>query len=143
MPLWFGRKIEAGDFEPESQNGVSDLHLQTQTANNILLLHLGTLDTLIGLLFLTFALPDLYHYDALFEGTPCVINGFVFTLLHSMNLWTICGLNCDRYYAIAAPLHYGHLVSPKKVSEVNNCRICSFRVCHCRFCKVLCERCKV
>ncbi|CAH0564518.1 unnamed protein product [Brassicogethes aeneus] len=32
-----------------------------------------------------------------------------------MVLWTICGLNCDRYYAIAAPLHYTHIISPKKI----------------------------
>ncbi|KAF5293547.1 hypothetical protein FQA39_LY03032 [Lamprigera yunnana] len=87
----------------------------TATANNILLLHLGVLNTLLGVLFLTFSAPGLTRSNWLSIGAPCAVHGFLFTLLHPLVLWTICGLNCDRYYAIAAPLHYGHLVNTKKV----------------------------
>ncbi|KAK4874260.1 hypothetical protein RN001_013620 [Aquatica leii] len=88
---------------------------QAATANNILLLHLGALNTLLGVLFFVFSAPGLSKSNWLSSGAPCAIHGFLFTLLHPLVLWTICGLNCDRYYAIAAPLHYGHLVNPKKV----------------------------
>jgi hypothetical protein len=49
-------------------------------------------------------------------GPLCAIHGFLFTLLHPVALWTVCGLNCDRYYAISAPLHYTNLVSTRKVA---------------------------
>lgn len=91
---------------------------QAASANNLLLLHLGAVDTLLGILFLSFSVPGLTRGGWLSGGVPCVIHGFLFTLLHPLVLWTICGLNCDRYYAIAAPLHYGHLVSPKKVNKL-------------------------
>lgn len=79
-------------------------------------MHLGVVDTLLGVLFLIFAAPSLTTRPTWFStGTPCTLHGFLFTLLHPVALWTICGLNCDRYYAIAAPLHYGALVNPKKV----------------------------
>ncbi|KAL0272095.1 UNVERIFIED_CONTAM: hypothetical protein PYX00_005194 [Menopon gallinae] len=49
-------------------------------------------------------------------GAPCNLHGFLFTLLHPVALWTVCGLNCDRYYAITSPLRYGSVVNPKKVA---------------------------
>lgn len=85
------------------------------SANNILLLHLGAVDLLLGAMFLAFAIPGVNKNGWLSEGIACTVHGFLFTLLHSLVLWTICGLNCDRYYAIAAPLHYGHIVNAKKV----------------------------
>ncbi|KAB0794177.1 hypothetical protein PPYR_13797 [Photinus pyralis] len=88
---------------------------QAATANNILLLHLGALNTVLALLFLAFSAPGLTRSNWLSSGAPCALHGFLFTILHPMVLWTICGLNCDRYYAIAAPLHYGHLVNPRKI----------------------------
>ncbi|KAF5277183.1 hypothetical protein FQR65_LT03889 [Abscondita terminalis] len=100
---------DSSDEEPLSKQA------RTATANNILLLHLGALNTLLGVLFLIFSAPGLSRSNWLSSGAPCAIHGFLFTLLHPLVLWTICGLNCDRYYAIAAPLHYGHLVNPKKV----------------------------
>nr|XP_023018345.1 uncharacterized protein LOC111507286 [Leptinotarsa decemlineata] len=86
-----------------------------RTANNILLFHLGTIDILLGVLFLIFSIPGIKGTEWSTAGTPCVFHGFLFTLLHPLALWTICGLNCDRFYIIAAPLHYSHIVSPKKV----------------------------
>ncbi|KAJ9582218.1 hypothetical protein L9F63_003428, partial [Diploptera punctata] len=88
-----------------------------QTANNLLLLHLGIVDSLLCTLFLFFSAPSLLRgWNWLGLGTPCSIHGFLFTLLHPVALWTVCGLNCDRYYAISAPLHYGAMVNPRKVA---------------------------
>jgi hypothetical protein len=91
------------------------LKFQVTTANNILLLHLGAIDVLLGVLFLVFSVPGFTKSGWLTEGVPCVLHGFLYNLLHPLALWTICGLNCDRYYAIAAPLHYTHIVNAKKV----------------------------
>lgn len=91
--------------------------LQVQTANNLLLLHLGIVDSLLCALFLFFSAPSMLRdWNWLGFGTPCNLHGFLFTLLHPVALWTVCGLNCDRYYAISAPLHYGAMVSPRKVA---------------------------
>ncbi|XP_023707234.1 uncharacterized protein LOC111864312 [Cryptotermes secundus] len=90
---------------------------QVQTANNLLLLHLGIVDSLLCALFLFFSAPSMLRdWNWLGLGTPCNLHGFLFTLLHPVALWTVCGLNCDRYYAISAPLHYGAMVSPRKVA---------------------------
>ncbi|XP_044729395.1 histamine H2 receptor-like [Chrysoperla carnea] len=90
---------------------------QSATANNLLLMHLGIVDTLLGVLFLIFAAPTIATRSTwLASGMPCTLHGFLFTLLHPVALWTVCGLNCDRYYAIAAPLHYGALVNSRKVA---------------------------
>ncbi|PSN54346.1 hypothetical protein C0J52_16049, partial [Blattella germanica] len=87
------------------------------TANNLLLLHLGVVDALLCALFLLFSAPSLLRgWDWLGMAAPCSLYGFLFTLLHPVALWTVCGLNCDRYYAISAPLHYGAMVSPRKVA---------------------------
>ncbi|GJQ72289.1 hypothetical protein Trydic_g3378 [Trypoxylus dichotomus] len=94
---------------------MTSANLQASSANNILLLHLGAVDTLLGILFLAFSAPGLTKDNWLSIGAPCAFHGFLFTLLHPLLLWTVCGLNCDRYYAIASPLHYGHLVSPRKI----------------------------
>jgi hypothetical protein len=86
--------------------------LQINTANNLLLLHLGVVDSLLCSMFLVFSAPTLLRGWTM----PCTVHGFLFTLLHPVALWTVCGLNCDRYYAISAPLHYGALVNPRKVT---------------------------
>ncbi|XP_011687877.1 PREDICTED: galanin receptor type 3-like isoform X2 [Wasmannia auropunctata] len=83
---------------------------QQQTANTLLLIHLGAVEAAVCLILLIFATglwPE--------AGPWCVIHGFLLALLHPVALWTVTGLNCDRYYAIAAPLHYAALVSPRRV----------------------------
>ncbi|CAH0382451.1 unnamed protein product [Bemisia tabaci] len=89
------------------------LSKQAQTANHILLLHLGIVDVLLCAMFLIFSAPTLWRDS---NWMPCNIHGFLFTLLHPIALWTVCGLNCDRYYAISSPLHYAALVNPRKVA---------------------------
>ncbi|KAF7279316.1 hypothetical protein GWI33_007408 [Rhynchophorus ferrugineus] len=89
--------------------------LQVNTANNILLLHLGVLNIPFGILFLLFCIPGIKETQWIITGLPCTATGFLFTLVHPLILWTICGLNCDRYYAIATPLHYSNIISTQKV----------------------------
>ncbi|XP_008209741.1 uncharacterized protein LOC100678032 isoform X2 [Nasonia vitripennis] len=84
---------------------------QQQTANTLLLIHLGAVEAAVCIVLLIFATGS---WPA--AGTWCVLHGFLLALLHPVALWTVTGLNCDRYYAIAAPLHYSALVSPRRVA---------------------------
>lgn len=83
---------------------------QQQTANTLLLIHLGAVEAAVCLVLLIFSTGSWP-----FAGTWCVLHGFLLALLHPVALWTVTGLNCERYYAIAAPLHYAALVSPRRV----------------------------
>ncbi|XP_024880088.1 uncharacterized protein LOC112464735 [Temnothorax curvispinosus] len=83
---------------------------QQQTSNTLLLIHLGAVEAAVCLILLIFATGSWPV-----AGTWCVLHGFLLALLHPVALWTVTGLNCDRYYAIAAPLHYAALVSPRRV----------------------------
>ncbi|KAL5276832.1 hypothetical protein ACFFRR_002196 [Megaselia abdita] len=87
---------------------------------NLLLIHLSATETLISLMFLVFSFPPTIiqngnWIDSEENSFPCILNGFLFTILHPLALWTICGLNCDRFYAIAEPLHYCVIVTKRKV----------------------------
>ncbi|XP_017766199.1 PREDICTED: beta-3 adrenergic receptor-like [Eufriesea mexicana] len=84
---------------------------QQQTANTLLLIHLGAVEAAVCLILLIFTTGSWA-----IAGTWCVLHGFLLALLHPVALWTVTGLNCDRYYAIAAPLHYAALVSPRRVA---------------------------
>nr|XP_050866204.1 uncharacterized protein LOC127071218 [Vespula vulgaris]XP_050866205.1 uncharacterized protein LOC127071218 [Vespula vulgaris]XP_050866206.1 uncharacterized protein LOC127071218 [Vespula vulgaris]XP_050866207.1 uncharacterized protein LOC127071218 [Vespula vulgaris] len=83
---------------------------QQQTANTLLLIHLGAVEAAVCLILLIFTTTPWPV-----AGSWCVFHGFLLALLHPVALWTVTGLNCDRYYAIAAPLHYAALVSPRRV----------------------------
>ncbi|XP_043488288.1 uncharacterized protein LOC122515138 [Polistes fuscatus] len=84
---------------------------QQQTANTLLLIHLGAVEAAVCLILLIFTTTPW----PVAGSSWCVFHGFLLALLHPVALWTVTGLNCDRYYAIAAPLHYTALVSPKRV----------------------------
>lgn len=106
-----------------NQSDISNSHFYILyfqiSPNNILLVHLGVTQSLLSFTFLVFSFPPILHHGswiASVEGL-CIIQGFLFTLLHPLSLWTICGLNCDRFYAIAAPLHYSAIVTNRKVSS--------------------------
>ncbi|XP_011861645.1 PREDICTED: uncharacterized protein LOC105558528 isoform X2 [Vollenhovia emeryi] len=83
---------------------------QQQTANTLLLIHLGAVEAAVCLILLILATNTWSDASAW-----CVLYGFLLALLHPVALWTVTGLNCDRYYAIAAPLHYTAVVSPRRV----------------------------
>ncbi|XP_071646204.1 uncharacterized protein [Temnothorax longispinosus] len=90
--------------------GLNKQTQQQQTSNTLLLIHLGAVEAAVCLILLIFATGPWPV-----AGTWCVLHGFLLALLHPVALWTVTGLNCDRYYAIAAPLHYAALVSPRRV----------------------------
>lgn len=90
------------------------------SANNILLIHLALVDVLLCFFFFAFALPtiargtDNWLQNGQWEWA-CTMEGVFLMLLHPMAMWTTCGLNCDRFYAIASPLHYSAIVNPRRV----------------------------
>ncbi|XP_043272785.1 uncharacterized protein [Venturia canescens] len=84
---------------------------QQQTANTLLLIHLGAVEAAVCLILLIFTTGGWP-----LSGSWCIVYGFLLAVLHPVALWTVTGLNCDRYCAIAAPLHYAALVSPRRVS---------------------------
>ncbi|KAG8041246.1 hypothetical protein G9C98_002234 [Cotesia typhae] len=83
---------------------------QQQTSNTLLLIHLGAVEFALCFVLLVFTTGPWTN-----SGSWCAVHGFLLTLLHPVALWTVTGLNCDRYYAIAAPLHYSAVVSPRRV----------------------------
>ncbi|XP_055373660.1 uncharacterized protein LOC129607002, partial [Condylostylus longicornis] len=88
------------------------------TTNNILLSHLSITQILLSLVFLIFSFPVIVINGAWIASAEfsCKLNGFLLITLHPLVLWTICGLNWDRFYAISAPLHYNTIVTNKKVT---------------------------
>ncbi|XP_057321857.1 uncharacterized protein LOC130665464 [Microplitis mediator] len=84
--------------------------IQQQTSNTLLLIHLGAVEFALCFVLLVFTTGPWT-----IPGSWCAVHGFLLTLLHPVALWTVTGLNCDRYYAIAAPLHYTAVVSPRRV----------------------------
>lgn len=61
-------------------------------ATTVLLVHLGAVEIVLCLVILITSATN---------GLPCVLHGFVIALLHPVALWTVTGLNCDRYIYIA------------------------------------------
>lgn len=64
---------------------------QQQTANTLLLIHLGAVEAAVCLILLIFTTGSWP-----IAGTWCVLHGFLLALLHPVALWTVTGLNCDR-----------------------------------------------
>lgn len=86
---------------------------QLRSANNLLLLHLGLVDSVFCLQLLTTA--ALHSGWLREEPVLCKIQGFIWTTILPVLVWTLAGLNCDRYCAIATPLHYSRLVHTRRV----------------------------
>ncbi|KAF7996024.1 hypothetical protein HCN44_009062 [Aphidius gifuensis] len=84
---------------------------QQQTANTLLLVHLSAVESAVCIVSIVFSISGWPITD-----TWCMFHGLLLTLLHPVALWTVTGLNCDRYYAIASPLHYTAKVSPKRIT---------------------------
>lgn len=100
---------------------------QIRTANNILLLHLAVVDIVHCLETLSMITPSAIndHFSSSdggsvvaeenIGGSLCQVHGFLWTVLLPVAVWTLCGLNCDRYAAISSPLHYSRLVRSKRI----------------------------
>lgn len=91
------------------------LSKRTSSPINVLLTHLSAVDLIICIAVLVSILPEAFNQYEKVAPWLCPVHGFLFNFLHPMAIWTVCGLNCDRYYAIAAPLHYGTLVNSRKI----------------------------
>ncbi|XP_025416063.1 5-hydroxytryptamine receptor 1D-like [Sipha flava] len=91
------------------------LSKQTSSPINVLLTHLSAVDLIVCIAVLLSILPETFNQYEKVAPWLCPVHGFLFNFLHPMAIWTVCGLNCDRYYAIAAPLHYGTLVNSRKI----------------------------
>ncbi|XP_042214331.1 uncharacterized protein LOC121860977 [Homarus americanus] len=55
--------------------------------------------------------PDVWESDAL-----CRLYGFLLVLLHTVAVWVVVGLHCDKYCAIATPLRYNQIVTRHRVA---------------------------
>lgn len=76
------------------------------------------MDVLLCFVFFSFSLPTIARgSDNWLDDVKwaCTLEGLLLALLHPMAMWTTCGLNCDRFYAIASPLHYSAIVNPRRV----------------------------
>uniref|UniRef100_A0A2H8U065 G-protein coupled receptor 161 n=1 Tax=Melanaphis sacchari TaxID=742174 RepID=A0A2H8U065_9HEMI len=91
------------------------LSKRTSSPINVLLTHLSAVDLIVCIAVLVSILPEIFNQYEKVAPWLCPVHGFLFNFLHPMAIWTVCGLNCDRYYAIAAPLHYGTLVNSRKI----------------------------
>ncbi|XP_026813355.1 probable G-protein coupled receptor 21 [Rhopalosiphum maidis] len=91
------------------------LSKRTSSPINVLLTHLSAVDLIVCISVLVSILPETFNQYEKVAPWLCPVHGFLFNFLHPMAIWTVCGLNCDRYYAIAAPLHYGTLVNSRKI----------------------------
>lgn len=80
------------------------IFVQSVSVGCVLLVHLGAVGALAS------------GAAAVCGGGGACACGVALHALHPLQLWTVCGLHADRAAAIAAPLHYAHLVSPKKVN---------------------------
>lgn len=55
--------------------------------------------------------PDIWESDAL-----CRVYGFLLVMLHTVTVWVVVGLHCDKYCAIATPLRYNQIVTRHRVA---------------------------
>lgn len=80
---------------------------------------MGLVDVFLCFFFFSFSLPIIARggSDNWLDNLNwvCTLEGLLLALLNPMAMWTTCGLNCDRFYAIASPLHYSAIVNPRRV----------------------------
>ncbi|XP_068217905.1 uncharacterized protein [Palaemon carinicauda] len=46
----------------------------------------------------------------------CRLYGFIFIMFHTIAVWVVVGLHCDKYCAIATPLRYNQLVTRHRIA---------------------------
>ncbi|KAF6216499.1 hypothetical protein GE061_000841 [Apolygus lucorum] len=88
------------------------VRVESGGAARILLAQLGIVGFFTSAIFLATETMQYFNMEPII---PCDVSGTTLMILHPMALFNIVGLNCDRYLAIAAPLHYSSLVKPRKV----------------------------
>uniref|UniRef100_A0A146LYC3 Melatonin receptor type 1A n=3 Tax=Lygus hesperus TaxID=30085 RepID=A0A146LYC3_LYGHE len=88
------------------------VRVESGGAARILLAQLGIVGFFTSTIFLATETMQYFNMEPII---PCDVSGTTLMILHPMALFNIVGLNCDRYLAIAAPLHYSSLVKPRKV----------------------------
>ncbi|KAF0296774.1 Melatonin-related receptor [Amphibalanus amphitrite] len=81
-----------------------------RSGSTILILHLALVDVALS------ATTLLATENWVPGGAQCALVGGVTLLLHAVSLWTICGLNYDKFSAICVPLSYSEAVTKWKVS---------------------------
>ncbi|XP_065199579.1 uncharacterized protein LOC135831202 [Planococcus citri] len=96
---------------------VITLAKQANTVNGMLLMQASVVELALSVSVLACSVPNMIRDNPLSSSSIgyCTFCGFLIGFLRPIAVWTVCGLNCDRYYAISAPLHYGSLISPRKV----------------------------
>lgn len=84
------------------------------TANQLLLLHLATVDTLFCfLILLVNATLSVIHPQSLDPElqAPLQLQGIMWTVLPAVIMWTICAMSLDRYATVCYPFTHGKLVN--------------------------------
>jgi hypothetical protein len=84
------------------------------TANQLLLLHLATVDTLFCFLILlvntTLSLIRPQSLDPELQA-PLQLQGILWTVFPAVIMWTICAMSLDRYATVCYPFTHGKLVN--------------------------------
>lgn len=87
--------------------------------NGMLLIQMAAVELALSIFIIVCSIPPMVtdgeHQLHSSSIAYCTICGFVVNFLRSVALWSVCGLNYDRYYAISAPLRYRSLVNSRKV----------------------------
>lgn len=92
--------------------------LQVNSANGMLLVQVSAVELALSVSVIMCSMPFMIFDNQSFPLGYCTMCGFLISFLRPVALWTLCGLNCDRYYAISAPLHYGSLINSRKVRQL-------------------------
>nr|XP_027229031.1 uncharacterized protein LOC113820853 [Penaeus vannamei] len=50
----------------------------------------------------------------------CRMYGFLLVMLHTVAVWVVVGLHCDKYCAIATPLRYNQIVTRRRVAALSS-----------------------
>ncbi|XP_037068579.1 rhodopsin-like [Pollicipes pollicipes] len=87
---------------------------QYRSGSNILILHLALVDVCLSVGTLVATVPSYVKEDWLDGKVECALYGGLTLLLHAVVLWTICGLNYDKFSAICVPLSYNDSVTKWK-----------------------------